>query len=135
MVVYIIITVMVFMIGFFTVSISYSKAFRVNNSIVNSIERNKDFVEDDINSILRTVGYKIVSNFNYNSCGSDAVNRTGQGNYDYCVYEHEFQRGGQTGKYYSVVTRLYFDVPIFGDMFNFSYPIHGETRVIYRNER
>ena len=136
MVMYIIITVIVFMIGFFTVSISYSKAFRVNNAIVNSLETNGRFVRNDIDGILRGVGYKLNSTNNRNNCtpnkpGGRIQNPTGVGTYRYCVYEYPFRRGNLQGRYYSVTTYLYFDIPILGGQFDFEYPIRGETRVIY----
>ena len=135
MVVYIILTVLVFMIAFFAVSISYSKAFRVNNAIVNSIEKNKEFDEQEVNEILRTVGYRVEPLRSVNYCQSGAINNASGGNYRYCVYSHEFSRAGYTGTYYSVRTYLYFDVPLMGNMFDFRYPINGQTRVIYEGQR
>ena len=135
MVVYIILTVLVFMISFFAVSISYSKAFRVNNAIVSSIEMNKEFVESEVNEVLRQVGYRVEPLGSSNYCGPNTVNNSSGGNYRYCVYEHTFSRAGYTGKYYSVRTYLYFDVPLMGNMFDFRYPINGQTRVIYEGQR
>ena len=136
MVVYLIITVVIFMIAFFAVSISYSKAFRVNNAIVNSLETNREFVREDIESLLADVGYKINSTNNRNNCNppkpnGSVKNPTGVGTYRYCVYEYTFNRGDLTGRYYAVTTYMYFDMLIFSGHINFEIPVSGETRVFY----
>lgn len=114
-------------IFFFTGSLSYSKAFKVKNRIIDIIEKyegyNKKDVEAEIISTLGEMGYRIS---NDKSCpkrnGKDAINSI-SGSYHYCVYEYTASKGN----YYGVTAYMYFDFPIIGQSVKF--PVYGETRV------
>lgn len=111
-------------------SLSYSKAFKVKNKIVDIIELHQGFTgkaETEINEFLRGIGYKVVSWKRTNNCRADKghVLNTGSVGYNYCVYENEVYNG----TYYVVETFIYFDFPIINDIIEI--PVYGETKIIY----
>lgn len=114
-------------------SLSYSKAYKVKNKIIEIIEKHNSYeaAREDISNVLKSIGYR--------------VNRTGQQNcrpqtndggqsvyainknsdYRYCVYPFSTARG----RYYRVVAYMYFDIPIIGR--EIEIPVYGETKIIY----
>ncbi len=111
----------------FTGSLAYSKAFKAKNNIINIIEANKGYdsgAAGDITTNLKNIGYRVDSS-SKNSCPSDyGTNLVAAGDYHYCVYEKTTNRG----KYYKVITYMYFDFPVIGSHIEF--PVSGETRVL-----
>ena len=121
--------IMLLLIG----SLSYSKAFKIKTRILEIIETNKGFnkenkekVEDEINSFLKSVGYAINTR-NNKSCptakGSGAINTTN--NFDYCIYSFDTLRG----PYYRVTVFISYDIPVISAFLRI--PVSGETRIIY----
>lgn len=131
---------------FFVGIISYSKAYRVKNRIVEIIEKYEDYpgtnigsgpeVSTEINESLKKMGYSVVRSTNCNDqrVRNHIINITGNTyknlnteNYNYCVYEigNKLSRGG---KYYIVVTFVHFDFPVIGNLINI--PVYGETKVL-----
>lgn len=136
-------TLLLFLIG----SISYSKAFKVKNKIIEEIERDKGYAtttEVAIEKWLQEIGYR------RNTVGMKAGCKNGNVNtkssYRYCVYEKStclsnnangnVQRGNivndenqdevrNCGTFYEVVAYMYFDIPIIGDLLEI--PVSGET--------
>ena len=120
-------TVVITMVGIILLllvgSIGYSKAFKVNNRIVDIIEANDGYnpdAEKEVAEALSSIGYK-VSTVTSNcptldaSYGQDGVTYEiikPTLNYDYCVYRHI---DNKRGVYYTVLTYMYFDFPIIGD--------------------
>lgn len=97
-------------------SIGYSKAFKVNQRIIDIIEANDgydDTAEAEVSAALSNIGYKIVSNADRN-CPNvpNAEMLISKLNYDYCVYRHT---DNKRGDYYTVITYMYFDFPVIGD--------------------
>lgn len=97
-------------------SIGYSKAFKVNQRIIDIIEANdgyNDIAEMEVSAALSNIGYKIISNAD-RSCPniSNAEIILSKLNYDYCVYRHT---DNKRGDYYTVITYMYFDFPVIGD--------------------
>lgn len=139
----IIIVFVVILIAFFVGSLSYSKAFKVKNKIVEEIEKEEEYNEAatlEIESWLgsggsngKGIGYRhnTGSLNNTGNCSSDKgtlVNKSS--NYQYCVYEIntcKTGREGRCGKYYKVIAYMYFDVPIIGDLIKI--PVSGETMI------
>lgn len=124
-------------IGLFATSSSYTKAFKVKNKIIDIIENhdgdieaslglNMD-VENEINSKLNEIGYRISNNQTCETDGrfSDAspINKRGTSTYRYCLYKFTTDRGN----YYGVVSYIYFEIPIIGVKLEF--PVYGETKV------
>ncbi|MBE6138442.1 MAG: hypothetical protein E7173_01695 [Firmicutes bacterium] len=109
-------------------SISYTKAFRVKNRIIDVIEHHDgDFsggiINADINNTLSDIGYRYN---NGRTCptmeGSTSETYHGT-DYLYCIYTYNSHRG----KYYKVIAYMYFDFPIIGGYINI--PVYGETKV------
>lgn len=92
-------------------SLSYYKAFKVNNVIINSIEKYEGFnelSEKEISNGLTTLGYQ-----KNNECSSKPY-KTVKGNSEtynttgYCVN----YKTNSKGYYYEITTYMYIDLPI-----------------------
>ena len=113
--------VMLFFVGI----LSYSKAYKVKNRIIEIIEKYESYEsnEDAMNEIsadLKNIGY--TSSFNSN-CSDDNLNET---TYKYCVYKRS---GSNLSYYYEVVTYRHFDIPVIGD--SIVLPVKGETKMFH----
>lgn len=128
-----VITFITLMMLVFVGSISYSKAYKVKNRIINLIEHNKGYdeaVSIEIKEVLSDVGYQISNN---QSCDRFKVNDKSRivyptsefkDGYRYCIIENRTD----TGRYYTVVAFMKFDFPIIGDFMEF--PVKGETKIM-----
>ncbi len=118
---------------FFIGSLSYSKAFKVKNKIIDEIEKNQVYDEDVSQSIdnwLGEIGYRYNSSTSLWSCpksnnGGILVNKAS--NYQYCVYEYIDSNKTRdiNGRYYRVIAYMYFELPILSDLIKI--PVMGET--------
>lgn len=108
-------------------SVSYSKAYRVKNRIIQSIENEGEYVADTISTDLKTIGYQT----NLKSpCDDITVKEKTYSNqnkttYKYCVYRIDLDDGKY---YYKVTTYMHFDFPIIGNFIET--PVHGETKIM-----
>lgn len=131
-------------------ALSYSKAYRVKNRILNIIDRYESFDNSanseelqEINSDLNSIGYSSVKIKNcdeiptYKSLEAKKNNGTiksfkivydGTNSYDYCVYEVNLADGSY---YYSVVTFLHINFPVIESVAHV--PVSGET-IIYNKK-
>lgn len=113
-------------------SLSYSKAFKVKTRIIEIIEKNSGYNEEnikmEIDNYLKTVGYTVTKSSNSGKCvelnGTKAIN-TKSKNYDYCIYRFNTVKG----PYYHVTVFISFDIPVISSYLRI--PVSGETRVIY----
>ena len=125
----------IILLAFFVGSLSYSKAFKVKNNIVDEIEKDQGYetaTQDNIEKWLGQIGYR-VNNDNGWKCpdateaGGERINNTS--NYQYCVYRFDTCSKGsdkaKCGTYYRVIAYMYFDVPIINDLIKI--PVMGET--------
>lgn len=127
----IITTVLVLIILFLTASLSYSKAFRVKNNIINHIEKANTYnptVRAAIDAQLRDIGYRV--NKGNNNCvpkkaNGQVLTPSSAGTYRYCVIRYSTSKGD----YYAVTAYMYFDIPIISSLLEF--PVYGESKVIY----
>lgn len=137
-----IITFFILFILVFLATLSYTKAFKVKNKIVDIIEEYEGDVVDtssqlksgpqsDINSKLSQIGYRVSDkktckkNGRYEGNAFDNVkeiSKNGTSNYHYCIYQVDTGKG----KYYGVVAYIYFDIPIVGSTVEI--PVYGETK-------
>lgn len=124
----IVIVFIVIFIFFFTGSLSYSKAFKVKNRIVDIIEKYESYNSSaiaEITSTLKDMGYRI--NTGNKGCpvrkGQTSISAT-INSYRYCVYEYSTPKG----TYYGVAAYMYFDFPIIGNSVEF--PVYGETKIL-----
>ena len=112
-------------------SIGYSKAFKVNNRIVDIIEANDGYnavAEGEVFEALSGIGYRVESvvtcpplDASYGA--ATAIRPTL--NYDFCVYEHT---DNVRGVYYTVLTYMYFDFPVIGSKLKL--PIYNQTKTL-----
>lgn len=134
----IIIVFIVLTFGFLAATLSYVKAFRVNNKIADSIEMFEgynDLSEKDINKKLTTYGYRYDSN---TRCPSHvhfqngsfrnyvAEGALGNKHHKYCVYKYQSVKGYTT---YGIITYINFEIPIIGG--KFTLPVYSETDSIF----
>lgn len=129
-------------IVFFVSILSYSKAYRVKNRIIEVIEKYEKYdvnVANELNFDLRNAGYnsskstkcaKIKNSLVDQENGryenlEDTFNEHG---YNYCVFE---STNSENGNYYVVVTFVHFEFPIIGDVLTF--PVYGETKILNKN--
>lgn len=117
---------------FFCASLNYTKAFKVKNRIINIIEENQTYdgkIKQIVNDELDEMKYRQSSTHTCKTDGrfSQAKLITVSGNVDYlyCVYENNL---GEKGKYYGVVTYMYFDIPLINVTLKF--PVYGETKTM-----
>lgn len=113
--------------------LSYSKAYKVKNRIIEAIEShgNYESAVDDINADLATMGYTLMEK----DCDSSNLNES---NYAYCVYEvcnKEETKNGITTcvgtYYYKVRTFMTFEFPVINSIVKFQ--VNGETRTLGKN--
>lgn len=130
----IIIVFLVIVMALLVTSISYTKAFRIKNRIVDIIEYYNGNFDDDgtktnitneINNSLSSVGYRLSGS---NKCKEIDNKKAIQlnSNYQVCIYEYN---DSIRGKYYKVIAYMYFDVPVVGGILNI--PVSGETKIFY----
>ncbi|MBR6690846.1 MAG: hypothetical protein IKL65_05890 [Bacilli bacterium] len=130
--------------------LSYSKAYRIKNRIVEIIEKyevynhtNDNVVNDavdELNPDLMSAGYdasmpnrcanirnRLISNENGKYYDADLSANLNTYGYNYCVFEMN-KSVNKNGKHYVVVTFIRFEVPIIGDVLTF--PVYGETKTL-----
>ena len=142
--------IVLFFIGliilFFAAILSYAKAYRVKNRIINYLE-NANYYNDNgphyydlnegINNELQGIGYSYKApkkcNFN-NKCveisgvdDDENINRKSfkGGKYNYCLCK---VNNGVDGYYYEVITFTEFEFPIIKSVIKSS--VHGETKIM-----
>lgn len=111
-------------------SIGYSKAFKVNSRIIEIIESNNGFTtgqtnsaEAEIGTALSEIGYRVSSGNRKCPTKYGEALSSAYYNYDYCVYKHDSYRG----VYYTVLTYMYFDFPIIGDLIKIEFKNQTKT--------
>lgn len=128
---------------------AYTKAFKVKNRIISIIERNEmtavtsgvnnPEILSEIELALKDAGYTVVMN-NDAKCAAAMTKRfsntnqnynvvnTGTNTYRYCIAEFYDEQSAMHGKYYAVITYMYFEVPLIGVKLEF--PVYGETKTM-----
>ncbi len=126
------------LLAFFIGSLSYSKAFKVKNKIIDEIEKEENYSDDtvtEIDSWLKEIGYRVdPRNGSFTCPAADRDNeelmKDNSSKYQYCVYKIDTCKGHDNkaicGTYYRVIAYMYFDVPIVGDLVKI--PVTGETK-------
>lgn len=144
----IVITFIVLFVSFIAYSISYTRAFKVKNEIINYIERAEGFTQydGDVRSVtddeLRTMtnppvevqAYLQAKNVGYNYSLSEQIDCS-IGDYGsmqaggYCI--KRFCPSNENGQqiYYKVTTFITFKIPVLN--FLFKIPVTGETKTLY----
>ena len=118
MVMNIVITFIILTTAFLVSSISYSKAFKVNQ-------------------FLGQTGYRTTSATAKGDCSKYVNSSKGESliattsSYDICIIQKNNNSSTYHGPYYKVVVYMYFDFPIIGDMIKI--PVSGETRSFFKD--
>jgi hypothetical protein len=118
-------------VSFMAVAVSYAKAFRVKNGIVNILEQNQytgnvnisDAVIVKVDDYLKKIPYYVPSASIKNSCDSYEGNLTEQGA---CIVP--MGSVDDSSRYYKVITYIAIDFPFFD--IHTIIPISGETSTI-----
>ena len=137
----------IILIAFFIGSLSYSKAFKVKNKILEEIEKDQAYTtgvnnstEDRVEEWIGNIGYRVNTGNTRNTTNCPtAVGNGGErgklvntdGDYQYCVYEFNTCTAradkAKCGKYYRVTAYMYFDIPILSGLLRI--PVSGETMI------
>ena len=137
----------IILIAFFIGSLSYSKAFKVKNKILEEIEKDQAYTTGVNNSTeyrveewIGNIVYRENTGNNRNSSNCPTVTGNGgeqgklvnsDGDYQYCVYEFDTCTAkadkAKCGKYYRVTAYMYFDIPILSGLLRI--PVSGETMI------
>lgn len=147
---YLVVFVVGVVILFYVGIISYSKAYRVKDNIIEIIEKYEGYddtneaMKDELKNSLSSSGYGIATSAkisslcdngrvrsHMNDIDSEAKNNkhaVTTSDYNYCVFEVKNKSANKSGKYYVVVTFVRFDFPLIGEFINI--PIYGETKVL-----
>lgn len=146
-----IITFIAIFSGFLAYSISYTKAFRVKNEVINIIEKNEGFTKSsklepvdnmEISSLredksteaqaflfIKSIGYNYsMFNNNSNPCKEGELQAGG-----YCLAKRcpNSVENGSDRVYYKVTTYISLSIPFLD--FGIKIPISGETKSLYNN--
>ncbi len=127
-------------------SVSYSKAYKVKNRIIYTLEKynysaddwndqsKKSVVINEIASSLKSIGYSM--NVYNHECKKEndkgvikkiyPTSVSEKSSYHYCIYMYNAEG---MGPYYGVTTFMHFDIPLIGGFLEF--PVYGETKVMY----
>lgn len=131
---FVIIFVILF-IFFFVAGMSYTKAFKIKNRIVDIIEENECYSEDatceskgQIDDILKEAGYRVTNS--RPNCktiqgaeGAELLTTT-TNTFNYCVYKFRTSKGS----YYKAAAFMYYEIPVIG--VHMQFPVYGETKVM-----
>lgn len=135
------------LLAFFIGSLSYSKAFKVKNKIIEEIEKDQgytigtnDSTESRVEDWIANIGYRVNTGNSRNTANCPTVTVNGgeqgklvntDGDYQYCVYEFDTCTArsdkAKCGKYYRVTAYMYFDIPIISGLLKL--PVSGETMI------
>lgn len=128
--------IMIFIVLVFAIlaiTMSYTKAFKVNSMIIDSLEKFEGYNElskSDISRILTSIGYQAESEFkSLRECPDKTGEVQDNGTslpYRLCVYHIPVD--GYNYRY-GVLSYAYIDLPIIGKLVRF--PVYSETRDIF----
>lgn len=129
----IIILFIVIVFAFLAGTMSYYKAFKINNRIVGSIEKFEGYNEPakaEIERTLGTFGYRVKESGSLCPCtykGYYFVSLTE--NYDYCIYVNDVNPDSGTYFTYGVLTYMNLDLPVVSAL---KIPVFTRTNSIYK---
>ncbi len=144
----IVITFIAIFSGFLAYSISYTKAFRVKNEIINIIEKNEGFSNSsnvDLNNIddntlkedssTEAKAFRFIKSIGYDYAKFDSSSRVcEEGTLQtggYCLVKYCPTNGETSRIYYKVTTYISLSIPIINIGINL--PISGETKALYND--
>lgn len=115
-------------------TMSYSKAFKTNNRIINAIEKYEGYninSSNEIDEILGNIGYRLSASKKCSKKRGYEALSTLNSSYDFCVYEIPEETREWNGRYstYGVITYIYLDMPVVGDFFKI--PVYGQSKQVF----
>lgn len=118
-------------------TLSYSKAFKANNRIINAIEKYEGYNDESatwINDYLLSIGYQ--ADENIPECnvrrGLEPMSKNSINQFHrFCVYAEEVDTRAYNGRYvqFGVVTYIYIDMPLIGNFFRI--PVYGKSNRVF----
>ena len=134
----IIVVFLVIVSGYLAFNVNYTKAFRVKNKIISTIEEYEGNIENNalknqINEYMRAIGYNSSATMNCDLYGMSSVG--GSGGWCYKQVKSNSTGGedeGNTKVYYKVMTQIQIDMPIIRNVLpNLRiFTITGDTKAI-----
>ena len=123
----------ILIIFFFVAGMSYTKAFKIKNRIVDIIEENECYSEDatceskeQIDDILNEAGYRVTNlKPNCKTIQGARLLTTTTNTFNYCVYKVDTT---SKGSYYKAAAFMYYEIPVIG--VHMQFPVYGETKVM-----
>lgn len=137
---YIIIVFLLLINAYLAFSVNYTKAFRVKNQIISLIEQHEGYTEDakeEIRAYLNDIKYVDIDQGYMNNVTRHDGNYVCEHGYCYKVTvvgeENDSTNELYRGTYYSIITFVNIDIPIFNKIFpNLNvFQVKGETKMIY----
>lgn len=126
----IIIIFIVVVFAILAATLTYYKAFKINTSIINSIEKYEGYNElavSEINNTLTTIGYMNKGAHKCPTTKNGGTLEPEDQRYRYCVYYFDEDDNHYS---YGVITYITIDIPIV-NMF-LQIPIYTKSNLIYR---
>lgn len=115
-------------------TMSYSKAFKANNRIINAIEKYEGYnnnSSEEIDTVLMNIGYRLSAPSKCSKKrGYESLNSLNS-SYDFCVYEIPEETREWNGRYstYGVITYIYLDMPVVGEFLKV--PVYGQSKPVF----
>lgn len=140
MTIYIIIVFLLLINAYLAFSVNYTKAFRVKNQIISLIEQHEGLTQDakdEIAEYLNKIKYVDIPRGYMNTVTNDDGNYQCESGYCYKITvvgeENNSMDELYRGTYYSVITFVNIDIPIFNKIFPSLkvFQVKGETKMIY----
>jgi len=125
--------------GFLSATLTYYKAFKINNNIAKQIERYEGYnslSKNEIMNILGTLGYRrgnLSGDCPKKMASSELKETYKLEGYPICIYESKLGTGSSKGDnyfYYGILSYIYMDIPILGGTFKI--PVYSESERIFR---
>ena len=134
MLLYIVVFFVAILILFFVGIVSYSKAYKVKNRVIEIIEKYGTY-DDDVESIIKNeLDYNNLG-YQTGSCPADNVDTLIENNsgYKYCIYIRDCSKYDKNNicigsRHYKVVTYLHLDLPLVGNYI--TVPVYGDTKTL-----
>lgn len=127
---------MIIVSGYLAFTVTYSKAFKVKNKIISLLEQyegyNEEVVGAKIDQYMNDIGYNTKINTDrVSACDNSEIRGRG-----YCITWHQEEGSVEAGLpkgYYSVVTFVWIDVPIFNKFLPYLdfFQTRGDTMTIH----
>jgi len=116
--------------------LSFSKAYKVKNRIIEVIEKYETYdinVAKELKEDLKRAGYSTANTTQIEQrCESNNLSAASEAGYYYCVYSNCYSKdasGNCIGeRSYEVVSYVHFEFPVIGNVM--SVPVKGETKIL-----